>query len=247
MSSGAKLSKKIKAENLEIKKEFLELKGYRIEVSENSFILFENEQDYLNLFYLEKVVFDFINNLLYNKDIDKEIRIYFRLTLIINYLYSLPKYRKIKIFYDARYENPFEIKFPFISCFEDLKKRYDYLKEIEFLVDESENYRVIYCDCYCDCNDCDCCCDCDFYCNDCDCDCDSDCVSDCDCIRDEVYYEGESLILKYHKLINLLYKRIDIEYYKGNQDKFEVYNTEKFHHRYYFPCFDMDFAMFDSD
>ena len=47
-----------------IRKKFLELKGYRIKVSKNSFILFENEQDYLNLFYLEKVVFDFINNLL---------------------------------------------------------------------------------------------------------------------------------------------------------------------------------------
>ena len=46
-----------------IKKKFLEFKGYRIKVSKNSFILFENEQDYLNLFYLEKVVFDFINNL----------------------------------------------------------------------------------------------------------------------------------------------------------------------------------------
>ena len=81
MTCAAKLCKKmkrkekIKAKDLKLKKKFLELKGYRIEVSENSFILFENEQDYLNLFYLEKVVFDFINNLLYNKDIDKEIRI----------------------------------------------------------------------------------------------------------------------------------------------------------------------------
>ena len=113
MPSSAKLCKKIK-------KKVLELKGYRIEVSKNSFILFENEQVYLNLFYLEKVVFDFINNLLYNKDKDKdkEIRLYFRLTLIYIYLKSLPKKRKIQIYYNASFENPFKIKFPFISCFE---------------------------------------------------------------------------------------------------------------------------------
>ena len=58
------------------------MEGYRIEVAERSFILFENEEDYLNIFYLEKVVFDFINNLLNNEDKDKEIRIYFRLSLI---------------------------------------------------------------------------------------------------------------------------------------------------------------------
>ena len=62
---------KIKAE--EIKKKFLKLKGYRIEVTENSYILFENEQEYLKLFYLEKVVFDFINNLLYNEDFSVDV------------------------------------------------------------------------------------------------------------------------------------------------------------------------------
>ena len=91
------------------------MEGYRIEVAEKSFILFENEEDYLNIFYLEKVVFDFINNLLNNEDKDKEIRIYFRLSLIEKVLKSLPKYRNIKIFYDeSKYENPFRIKFPLI-------------------------------------------------------------------------------------------------------------------------------------
>ena len=127
----------------------------------------------MNLFYLEKVVFDFINNLLYNKDKDKdkEIRLYFRLTLIYKYLKSLPKKRKIQIYYNARFENPFKIKFPFISCFEDLKKRDVYLKEIKFLVDDSEYHY-----CYCDSKDCDCNCiyyplDCDNYCIDCECNC----------------------------------------------------------------------------
>ena len=116
---------------MKIKKKFLKLKGYRIEVSENSFILFENEEDYMNIFCLEKVIFDFINNLLFNKDKDKDkgndVRVYFRLSLIDKYLKSLPKFRKIKIFYDHRKsENPFEIKFPFICSFEDYSKRIKY-------------------------------------------------------------------------------------------------------------------------
>ena len=216
MSSTAKFCEKIK-------KKFLKMEGYRIKVSKNSYILFENEQDYLNTFYLEKVVFDFINNLLYNKDIDKEIRIYFRLTLILKYLESLPKCTIIKILYDSRYENPFETKFPFICCLDDFEKRDEYKKEILFLIDESENYRVTYCNCYCVCSECDCGCDCNLYfCNDCDCDCDCDCEDHCYCIRDGVYFEGETLIEKYFKLYDLLYERIGTEYHKVNQDEFEV-------------------------
>ena len=249
MSSAAKLSKKMKrkeikinAENMKIKKKFLKLKGYRIEVAENSYILFENEQDYLNFIYLEKVVFDFINNLLYNKDLDKKLRIYFRLTLINNYLESFINYPEIKIFYDVRYENPFHVKFPFICCFEDLDKRGEYLKEIEILGRgkvkskcvcgicgcDSVSDCLYFCDCrICDClivddDDCDCdrdgycCCECDdclkCVCDDCD-------ICECDCCCDlsvygKLYYEGESLIYKYHKLTKLLYRRIDIEYYK---------------------------------
>ena len=53
MSSTAKFCKKMKrkvkkvnieAEILKIKKKFLKLEGYRIEVSENSFILFEKKK-----------------------------------------------------------------------------------------------------------------------------------------------------------------------------------------------------------
>ena len=182
---------------------YLWVRKNKIDFLENE-ILFENEQDYLNLFYLEKVVFDFIKNLLYNKDLDKELRIYFRLTLINNYLKSLPNYTEIKIFYDVRYENPFKVKFPFICCFEDLDKRGEYLKEIEFLGRENVER---YCGCdICDCDrvgDCDC--DCDdclkCVCDDCD-----FCVCDCACDVSEygkLYYEGEPLIFRYHKLIKL--------------------------------------------
>ena len=139
----------------------------------------------------------------------------FRLTLINEYLKSLPKYIEIKIFYNVRYENPFNVKFPFICCLEDLDKRGKYLKEIEFLCRENV-------ECYCDCNNCDCNgdgvgdCDCDdclnCVCDDCDfCSCDCDCDV-CDCGK--LYYEGEPLIFKYHRLIKLLYKRKDVDYYK---------------------------------
>ena len=224
-----------------IKKKFLKLKGYRIEVAENSYILFENEQDYLNLFYLEKVVFDFINNLLYNRDFNKNIRLYFRLTLINKYLESLPKYRKIKIFYEEGYKNPFKVKFPYISCFEELDKKREYLKEIETIGGGNVKIYCIceLCDCVCvgdclnlcDCDICDCVnddyddfCDCDRdgYCF-CECDyclkcvCDDCDICECDCCCDlsvcgKLYYEGESLIYKYYKLNKLLFRNIDIEY-----------------------------------
>ena len=140
MSSAAKFCKKMKHkvkkvnigdEIFKIKKKFLKLEGYRIEVSENSFILFENEEDYINIFYLEKVIFDFINNLLNNKEKDKDLRVYFRLSLIEKYLKSLLKFRNIKIFYDKRKcENPFGIKFPFISTFENYSKRKKYYNKL---------------------------------------------------------------------------------------------------------------------
>ena len=46
-------------ELLKNKEKFMELKGCRIKVGEDTFILFEKEDIYLQLFYLEKVFFDF--------------------------------------------------------------------------------------------------------------------------------------------------------------------------------------------
>ena len=60
MSSPAKLCKKNKKqskENIELlnnKEKFMNLKGYRMKVGEDTFILFEKE-DYLVLFCLERV------------------------------------------------------------------------------------------------------------------------------------------------------------------------------------------------
>ena len=53
-------SKTEKIEEIEFlknKENFLNLKGYSIKVGEDTYILFEKEEDYLELFYLEKVFF----------------------------------------------------------------------------------------------------------------------------------------------------------------------------------------------
>ena len=86
-------------------------KGYKIKVDKNSYILFKKE-DYEILFCLERVFFDLFKNLLFNDD-DKEIRVFFRLSLIEKYVKKLPEI-KIKIFYDIkrRSKNPVRIKFP---------------------------------------------------------------------------------------------------------------------------------------
>ena len=90
MSSSAKLSnKKQSKENikslelLKNKEKFMNLKGYRIKVGEDTFILFEKEEDYLVLFYIEKVFFDFHNNLFYEKE---GIRLFFSLSVLENIL-----------------------------------------------------------------------------------------------------------------------------------------------------------------
>ena len=43
-----------------IKKNSFKMKGYRIKVGENGYILFKKEEDYLSLFCLDKAFFDFI-------------------------------------------------------------------------------------------------------------------------------------------------------------------------------------------
>ena len=157
--------------------------------------------------------------------------------MINKYLKSLPKKRKIEIFYDARFGNPFKIKFPFISCFEDLEKRDEYLKEINFLVDDGV-YRGKYCACeHCDCY-------CDKNCIDCDCDCYV--IINRVYLRDEENYKGESIICKYHKLIDLLNRRILIEYFIRNRNNFQFYNTEKNHRRYCIRNNDMMKRVLDS-
>ena len=60
---------------LKNKEKFMNLKGFRIKVGVDTFILFEKEEYYLVLFYIEKVFFDFHNNLFNEKE---GIRLFFR-------------------------------------------------------------------------------------------------------------------------------------------------------------------------
>ena len=139
MSSSTKLCNKIekqskeKIESVELfknKENFMNLKGYRLTVGEDSFILFEKEEDYLVLFYLEKVFFDFHNNLFYEKE---GIRLFFRLSVLEKYIKCLREI-KIYVFYDEdKSENPLKIKFPNMSYGEDFKTGEEIVEKIEIL------------------------------------------------------------------------------------------------------------------
>ena len=116
---------------------FFVTKGYRMKVGKNSYILFEKEEDYLNMFYLEKVLFDFYSNVIFKKD--NEVGLLFRLSLIEKYIKSLPEF-KIKIFHDERKsENPFKIKFPNICYSDDFKMRGDFYDVISEMEDRNFN------------------------------------------------------------------------------------------------------------
>ena len=81
--------------------------------------MFEKEEHYEILIYLERVFFDLFKNILFINDDDddehKKTRVFFRTTLIEKYVEKLPKI-KIKIFYDKRKcMNPTRIRFPNLS------------------------------------------------------------------------------------------------------------------------------------
>ena len=130
-------------------------------------------------------------------------------------------------------ENPFKIKFPFISTFENYSKRKKYYKK---LMDLHRAYKdeVVYDG------------------NDDDDDDDDDYFDDANCFYEyydgrcrlyEEYtdrcrhHEGRCLLEIFCKVINLLYNRIEIKYYRRNQDEdyFMSYNTDKSYHETYFP------------
>ena len=47
----------------------MKLKGYRIKVGEDTFIIFKNEEIYLVMLYFEKVFFDFHKQLFNGKEV----------------------------------------------------------------------------------------------------------------------------------------------------------------------------------
>ena len=85
-------------------------KGYKIKVDEKSYMIFEKEEDYLILINLERIFFDLFKIILFINE-DKEIRVFFRMTLIEKYLKYLHEI-KLKSFYNKKCVNPFKIRFP---------------------------------------------------------------------------------------------------------------------------------------
>ena len=61
-------------------------KGYKIKVDKNCYLIFEKEEHYEILSYLERVFLDLIKNNIFSDDEHKKIRVFFRMILIEKYL-----------------------------------------------------------------------------------------------------------------------------------------------------------------
>ena len=86
-------------------------KGYKIEVDEKSYLLFEKEEDYLILVYLERIFFDLFKNISFAKE-EKEIRVFFRMTMIQKCLENLQEILFESFYNKNESKNPFKIRFP---------------------------------------------------------------------------------------------------------------------------------------
>ena len=130
-------------ELIKTKEKFMKLKGYRIKVGKDTFLLFKNEAFYLQMLYFEKVFFDFHKQLFNGKE---AISLIFRLTTLRKYLSYFQKHNgqiKVRVFYDKRrYENPLKIKFPNLTCCLDPDRREEIEEEIENL--ENEQLEDVY-------------------------------------------------------------------------------------------------------
>ena len=51
--------------------------GYKINVVKKSYLLFEKEEDYLILIYLERIFFDLFKNISFINDEHKKVRVFF--------------------------------------------------------------------------------------------------------------------------------------------------------------------------
>ena len=127
------------------KEKFMNLKGYRIKIGEDTYILFKNEAFCLQMLYLEKVYFDLHKQLFNNKEV---ISLFFRLKTLNTYLEYFRKYYntiKIKVYYDKlKYENPLKIAFPNLSCCQDYNMGEEIMDEILNL--ENEQLEDVYFD-----------------------------------------------------------------------------------------------------
>ena len=99
-----------------------------IKTDNKCYLLFEKEEYYEILFYLEKVILDLIkNNILSNLDEHGKIRVFFRMSVIENYVKKLPKIEIETFVYEKVCGYSFEKKFPNLwsldccdSLFEDI-------------------------------------------------------------------------------------------------------------------------------
>ena len=139
-----KKGKKKNRRLLKNKEHFMKMRGYRIKVGEDSYILFENEEYYLML-YFEKVFFDFHKQLFNGKEV---ISLLLRLETLKTYLQNC-RVMTIHVYYDKiKYENPLKIKFPNLSCCGDYQMGMEIENEIEDLnndqlMDSYEDIKVI--------------------------------------------------------------------------------------------------------
>ena len=92
--------------------------GYKVKVGKKSYMIFEEIDHYLNLFYLEKVYSEYYNELIsmeiddiIDKGYDEET-IIFLISLIEKYIETFPLIKIIVYYDDDEDENPFLIKFP---------------------------------------------------------------------------------------------------------------------------------------
>ena len=140
-----KKDKKKNCRLLKNKENFMKMRGYRIKVGEDSYILFKNEEYYLLMLYFEKVFFDLHKQLFNRKEV---ISLLFRLETFKTYIINCTAIL-IHVYYDKRKcENPLKIKFPNLSCCEDNEMRMEIEDEIEDLnndqlMDYYEDIKVI--------------------------------------------------------------------------------------------------------
>ena len=101
-------------------------RGYKVKVNDSKYLVFESRDHFKKIEELERRVFDLVKFALFGQDEDKKNVILLRMLSIEKYLKSL-KFTKIKLFddkvdyysdaIDDDYDDPFEIKFPSLSCF----------------------------------------------------------------------------------------------------------------------------------
>ena len=87
-------------------------KAYKIKIDNKCYLLFEKEEHYEILSYLERVILDLIKNNILSNDEHRKIRVFFRMSVIENYVKKLSKI-KIKTFDNKNnYKYSFRKKFP---------------------------------------------------------------------------------------------------------------------------------------